>query len=71
MGMVFRNGLMAPNMKDSGRMMKHMETDLSTKSMVIFVRARGKTIWCMDSGNIETDIEIYMKGTGSLIYLID
>ena len=69
--MVYRSGLMAPNMRAIGRMIKFMDMGPSIKQMVMFIKEGGKRIWFMASENIGTVKGLNMKEIGSLTCNMD
>ncbi len=48
MALAFRNGQMDQDMKDSGKMIKHMDKDHFIRSMVTYTKVSGNRIWSMD-----------------------
>ena len=67
-GMVvdIKSGVMAPSMKDIGKMIKPMEEVDLSMLMEISMMDTGKTIKLMDMGSILTPTVLNMKDTGSM-----
>ena len=71
MAMVSKSGMMTPDMKDSGKMIKHMAKASSTTPVEIYLKENGKRTWPMALEGICTSMESFMKVIGRMISRMD